>query len=229
MSVERPTLGRRERNKQEKLDRILAAAGTLFADHGVDDVTTQQIADAADIGTGTLFLYAKTKGELLLMVQNAHYADALDEGRAESVGIDDAASAVMAIVAAVVRCNRTQIENGRLYLREMAFGDATEPHHARALEITGETEQAMASAIERCTPADADRSRTLAHLVSAVMFLALASASADSSDSDIARKIRHHVDAIIGPSRACSEAPHVTNRAGRVAGASSGQADTETG
>jgi AcrR family transcriptional regulator len=57
-------IGRRERNKQQKLDRITAAASELFAEHGVEEVTTQQIADKADIGTGTLFLYAKTKGEL---------------------------------------------------------------------------------------------------------------------------------------------------------------------
>jgi len=64
-------LGRRERNKQEKLERITAAARELFAEHGVDDVTTQQIADRADVGSGTLFLYAKTKAELLLLVQNS--------------------------------------------------------------------------------------------------------------------------------------------------------------
>jgi hypothetical protein len=76
MSVASQPLGRRERNKQQKLDRITAAASELFAEHGVEDVTTQQIADKADIGTGTLFLYAKTKGELLLLVQNTHYAEA---------------------------------------------------------------------------------------------------------------------------------------------------------
>ena len=37
------TLGRRERNKQEKLERITAAARELFAEYGVDEVTTQQL------------------------------------------------------------------------------------------------------------------------------------------------------------------------------------------
>ncbi|WP_020126360.1 hypothetical protein [Streptomyces sp. 303MFCol5.2] len=41
MSVASQSVGRRERYKQEKLDRIVAAAGELFAEHGVDEVTTQ--------------------------------------------------------------------------------------------------------------------------------------------------------------------------------------------
>jgi len=56
MSLASRPAGRRERNKQDKLHRITTAASELFAVHGVDEVTTQQIADRADIGTGTLFL-----------------------------------------------------------------------------------------------------------------------------------------------------------------------------
>ncbi|MDO8423608.1 MAG: TetR/AcrR family transcriptional regulator [Parvibaculum sp.] len=63
-----PETGRRERNKQEKRDRIIAAAKELFATKGFADTTTQEIAEKADIGTGTLFLYAKSKEELLVMV-----------------------------------------------------------------------------------------------------------------------------------------------------------------
>ena len=73
---------------------------------GVDDVTTQQIADKADIGTGTLFLYAKTKGELLLLVQNSHYVEALERGRADAEAIPDVLDAVLAIVRPIVECNR---------------------------------------------------------------------------------------------------------------------------
>ena len=120
--------GRRERNKQEKLDRITAAASELFAERGVDEVTTQEIADKADIGAGTLFLYAKSKGELLLLVQNSTYADALAQGRAAE-GITDTLDAVMAIVRPIVECNRKQVDNGRTDLREIVFGDPADPHH----------------------------------------------------------------------------------------------------
>lgn len=60
--------GRRERNKLEKRARIVAAARQLFQSQGFAETTTQQIAAAADIGTGTLFLYAKSKEDLLVMV-----------------------------------------------------------------------------------------------------------------------------------------------------------------
>ncbi len=174
MPVTSRPLGRRERNKQEKLDRITAAATELFAEHGVDDVTTQQIADKADIGTGTLFLYAKTKGELLLLVQNANYAEALQRGRADAEGIRDALDAVMAVVRPIVECNRTQIDNGRFYLREMVFGDPTEPHHSEALTIVGQTEEALAAILGREEAAGAGEAATKARIVSAIMFVSMA-------------------------------------------------------
>ncbi|MBC9820147.1 TetR/AcrR family transcriptional regulator [Terrabacter sp. MAHUQ-38] len=167
-------VGRRERNKQQKLDRITAAARELFAQRGVDEVTAQEIADKADIGAGTLFLYAKNKGELLLLVQNSAYAEALAQGRSAAESIPDMLDAVMAIVRPVVECNRKQVDNGRTYLREIVFGDPEEPHHRDALGLTVQTEQAIAGVLrrdERIRSADA---KTLAHIISAIMFVSMA-------------------------------------------------------
>ena len=63
-----PLTGRREWNKQQKRDRIVTAARALFYAQGYRKTTTQQIARAAKVGSGTLFLYAKTKEDLLLLV-----------------------------------------------------------------------------------------------------------------------------------------------------------------
>lgn len=189
--------GRRERNKQEKLARITAAASQLFAERGVDEVTTQEIADRADIGTGTLFLYAKTKGELLLLVQNSAYADALEEGQAAAAATTDTLEGVMAIVRPVVACNRKQIENGRTYLRELVFGDPAEPHHREALELAGRTEQAIADVLRRdpLTTADAD---TLASIVNGISFVSMASpANLTASVDQIADAIRDRVRAVL--------------------------------
>lgn len=198
MTLASQPLSRRERNKQEKLDRITAAASELFAEHGVDEVTTQQIADKADIGTGTLFLYAKTKGELLLLVQNVHYAEALERGRADAEAVPDVLDAVMAIVQAIVACNRIQIDNGRTYLREMLFGDPDEPHHGQALAIAGQTEEVIAEILRRDESVGDDDAATLARIVSAIMFVSMgASQNADLSVDAIVQGIRIHVSALI--------------------------------
>ncbi|MDR6610713.1 helix-turn-helix domain-containing protein [Leifsonia sp. 1010] len=189
--------GRRERNKQEKLDRIVAAASALFAERGVDEVTTQEVAAAADIGAGTLFFYARTKGELLLMVQNALYADALDEGREAARRIDDPVDAVLAIADPIIHCNRAQVDNGRAYLREMVFGDPTEPHHAKALEIVAQTEQAMAETIAR-TAAGVGDPAVLAHIVSAILFIAMSASPAATSVDTIREDVRRQLDALLG-------------------------------
>lgn len=199
MPVTSQPLGRRERNKQEKLDRITAAASELFAEYGVEDVTTQQIADKADIGTGTLFLYAKTKGELLLLVQNAHYAEALERGRADAETRTDALDAVMAIVRPIVECNRTQIDNGRFYLREMVFGDPTEPHHSAALTIVAETEEAIAAILDRGELTDAGSAATTARIVSAIMFVTMAaSVNAGLDIETLVQDIRTQIRLLIG-------------------------------
>ena len=191
-------VGRRERNKQVKLERITAAARELFAEHGVDDVTTQQIAEKADIGAGTLFLYAKTKGELLLLVQNSAYADALEEGRAAAEGLPDALDAVMAIVRPVVHCNRIQIDNGRTYLRELVFGDPEEPHHRDALTLTLQTEEAIADVLRRDDRLGERDAATLARIVSAIMFVTMAAtANITRTVDELVQEIRDQVGVLL--------------------------------
>ena len=198
MSVASQPVGRRERNKQAKLERIMTAASELFAEHGVDEVTTQQIADKADIGTGTLFLYAKTKGELLLLVQNAQYAAALERGRTAAETTPDVLEAVLSIVQPIVQCNRAQIDNGRTYLREMVFGDPDEPRHGEALAIAAQTEEAITAVLRRDKRVGEGDAATLARVVSSVMFLSMAaSVNVAWSVEEIVEDIRRQVSALL--------------------------------
>jgi AcrR family transcriptional regulator len=198
MPLSSQRVGRRERNKQQKLDRITTAARELFAERGVDEVTTQEIADRADIGAGTLFLYAKTKGELLLLVQNSTYAEALARGRSAAERITDLLEAVIAIVRPVVECNRKQIDNGRTYLREIVFGDPEEPHHRDALVLTVQTEQAIADVLERDDRVNSGDAATLAHIVSAIMFVSMAATINISKPvDDIVQEIKAQVRVLL--------------------------------
>jgi len=123
-------IGRRERAKQDKHERTMTAARELFAEQGVSGVTTQQIADRAEVAIGTLYRYASTKAELLIMAQNEKFAAAIDDGLAAAdaaVG-QGALEGVVALIRPVVACVREQIENGRIYLHEFVFGDPAEPY-----------------------------------------------------------------------------------------------------
>lgn len=196
--------GRRERNKQDKLRRITAAAQELFAERTEQDITTQEVADRADVATGTLFLYARNKGELLLLAHNASYADALELGAARAAAASDPLTAVMAIVTEVVACNRAHAANGRSYLREMVFGDPTEPHHAEALRLSRATEEAIASCLARTgTGADGTddvRAADRARVVTAVMFLAMASPLAASAPTErVCADIERQLAIVLAP------------------------------
>lgn len=58
-------LSRSERRKASTRARIVEAAERLMRDRGVEDVTIQDITEAADVGHGTFYLHFKTKGEVL--------------------------------------------------------------------------------------------------------------------------------------------------------------------
>lgn len=169
------TAGRRERKKQDKLERITAAARELFAEKGVSEVTTAEVAARADVAAGTLFLYAKTKGELLLLAQNASYRDAHREGVKASAGKKDCVAAILALLAPIVHCNREHVENGRTYLQEVVFGTSTEGFRSEAIELMAGTETAVVDIITGTTSADPTQATELAHVVMAVMFLTLSS------------------------------------------------------
>lgn len=71
-------VGRRELNRREKLARISEAARTLFRRKGFDATTTQEVAERAGIGAGTLFLYVDTKEDLLLLAFLGEILDVLE-------------------------------------------------------------------------------------------------------------------------------------------------------
>ncbi|MEJ2007122.1 MAG: TetR/AcrR family transcriptional regulator [Acidobacteriota bacterium] len=57
---------RRERKKAAVRNRIITVAIDLFSRHGIDVVTVDQIAEAADIGKGTIYNYFQTKEDIVV-------------------------------------------------------------------------------------------------------------------------------------------------------------------
>jgi AcrR family transcriptional regulator len=112
---------RRERAKQDKWRRILRASRELFSSNGFDQTTVQQIADAADIAVGTLFLYVADKGELLLLLYN----EALEVkfAQAERVLNGDATllRAIMEFFGRFISVFEQDLELSRIFMREFLF------------------------------------------------------------------------------------------------------------
>ena len=65
-----PTAGLRERSKLDKRRRIMEAARAVFIEHGYEAATTREIAQRAEVSTGTVFVYARDKRDLLLQLVN---------------------------------------------------------------------------------------------------------------------------------------------------------------
>lgn len=57
---------RRERKKDAVRSRIIATGIELFTRHGITDVTVDQIAEAADVGKGTIYNYFQTKEDIVV-------------------------------------------------------------------------------------------------------------------------------------------------------------------
>jgi AcrR family transcriptional regulator len=137
------TLSRRERNKLEKRRRLFDAASDLFVRHGYSAVTTQQIADAADVGTGTLFRYFPTKADLFVEVMNRKVSDGIRRGIAAAESGADPVEAIVALIAPLAEAGEEQPENITAYQRETLFG----PENLRAIGVAHG--MAMPDAIEQ--------------------------------------------------------------------------------
>ncbi|CAL8977841.1 hypothetical protein CELL_02675 [Cellulomonas sp. T2.31MG-18] len=159
-----PAPGRRERNAREKYTRIFEAASALFSEHGFDGVTTQEIAERADVGAGTLFRYAATKGELFLMVYNEQLRTAIDEGDRRAATEPDVTAAVNALVGTVLS-GAHDLRNAAVYQRELLFGGPTEKYRGEGLALVGRLEDLVAARL--LDAVDAGRRHERAHAVGA--------------------------------------------------------------
>jgi AcrR family transcriptional regulator len=83
--------------------RILAAAGQLFASNGFDASTTRDIADAAGIAAGTVFNYFATKEAILASLAAAAAHEAREEFERASSDAGSFEEELFAFVAAGLR------------------------------------------------------------------------------------------------------------------------------
>jgi TetR/AcrR family transcriptional regulator, fatty acid metabolism regulator protein len=86
----RPGQPQRQRPRQrtgDKHERILRAATKVFATRGFFGAQVADVARAADVAAGTVYLYFKSKDDLLIAIFERTMSEAIAEGRAALAGI----------------------------------------------------------------------------------------------------------------------------------------------
>jgi len=112
--------GRIERSKRDKLERIKRAARRLFGRKGFEATTTREIAAAADIGAGTLFLYAGTKEDLLVLIFREEIGRVVTEAFA-TMPPRPLLDQVLHVFGAMIALHERDRGLARVFVRELPF------------------------------------------------------------------------------------------------------------
>ena len=115
-------VGRRERNKRDKMARIQQAARGLFSRQGVEATTIRQIAEAADIGLGTVFSYAANKEDLLVLIFQDEVGRAVQRAFA-SMPAKPVLDQVLHVLNAIVAHHQRNPGLARVFVKETPFID----------------------------------------------------------------------------------------------------------
>jgi AcrR family transcriptional regulator len=142
------SMGLRERKKLIRLQRIVAAARDLFIDKGFSNTTIQDIAAEADVGLGTLYLYAKSKEDLLVMVFKDDILRMIETSYASIPADAPLLDQLMVFFDVHIRYHAHDQVLSRTVLKELSFS-TTEQRRQDIAQITQSTYSKLMKLIER--------------------------------------------------------------------------------
>ena len=97
-------------------------------------------------------------------------------------------------------CVREQIENGRMYLHELVFGDPAEPYRRAGLALAARLEDGITRLLTRDEDIDAADASTLARVITAIIHISTtATVYLHRSDEAVLADIRDQIHATLGP------------------------------
>lgn len=203
----RPGVGgmepRREQNMRLKRERIFRVASDLLRARGFSAVTTQEVSAAAGVAAGTLFRYAATKSELLLMVYNEALRSSIDEGAARAAATADPSAAVFARLCPLVVAAAREPENSAAYQRELLFGPHDAKFRAEGMALILTLEASLSDTLRRAAPTLSDEeARVAGSSLFAITHLAIARMTASDipeaeAIDDLGRQVTHIVTGVL--------------------------------
>ncbi|GAB3755069.1 hypothetical protein GCM10027599_18370 [Yimella radicis] len=134
--------GRREAAKSRKRAAILVAAQAQLAENGYDRMTVANVAQDGGVAIGTLFTYAATKAELLMMVTADRWSHFVPS-TIQSAPPGDPVRALRHLLAPFVDIALREPATTVAVARELLFGQPG-PHRQAVLSLVADLETAMA-------------------------------------------------------------------------------------
>jgi AcrR family transcriptional regulator len=139
----------REKGKEAKRERIHSAARRLFATRGFHATTVAQIAKAARVATGTVFLYAPDKGALLAQVFCRDVALVQEQALAELDPELPFPEQLLAVFSAFYAYYDKDHALSRVFLKELLFSSTRAPEVGEATRTFLGAIAALAAAAQR--------------------------------------------------------------------------------
>jgi len=134
------------------------------------------------VAAGTLFRYAASKDELLLMVVNQALHAGLTEGAKRARALRDPVDVVVEMVTPILHLGHRHAENLAVYQRHLMFGPPGEKYRSEGLALLARLEAAVAArlleqAAARGLPARPELARVASISVFGAAHLAVSRAS----------------------------------------------------
>jgi len=140
-------LGLRERKKLLRMRRIMSAAHRLFVQKGFHETTIQDIAEAAGVGLGTLYLYARSKEDLLMQVFRERIVDMIDDSYQQVDPSADLLDQLMTFFDHHIDYHKRDPALSRTVLKELSFS-ITEQRKQDIQHITSATYERLRALVE---------------------------------------------------------------------------------
>lgn len=111
----------RERKRVQTVAAIRDAAARLFAERGFEATRTRDIAEAAGIATGTLFNYAPTKEDVVLLIWKERASRAVEAGFQAASAVRDPVDAIAALFGPIYALYAEDLDLGRVFLHHVIY------------------------------------------------------------------------------------------------------------
>jgi AcrR family transcriptional regulator len=190
-------LGLRERNKARTRQEIADATLRLAAERGLEHVTVEQIAAAADIAPRTFFRYFDSKEDAVL----ADHSDRLELLRQTLHDRPAAEGPLTAVRAAILEVVGNFEEHRDVMLSKVRLMEANPALRAQSLERMGELERTMAEALAARSGVDLDtdfRPFVIAGAVCTAMRVAIDRWGASNGQGDLTGMVQQALDLLDG-------------------------------